>query len=314
VLNQNWLTVVDISGLLNRAGFEVIRTWHEVIWPFRTPVLEPLLNRFLVRFWPFHHLALTNFILARPQPQALPTETRPSVSVIIPARNEAGNIPELLSRVPQLGSSTELVFVEGHSTDGTYQAIREAISAQARHDCKLLRQSGIGKGDAVRMGMSNARGDILMILDADLTVPPEDLTRFYEVLTSGRGEFANGVRLVYPLEGQAMRFLNLVGNKCFGAVLSWILSQPVKDSLCGTKALWKSDYEAISANRGYFGDLDPFGDFDLLLGAAKLNRKIVDLPIRYRKRKYGETNIDRVRHGLLLARTTLLAALRLKFV
>jgi hypothetical protein len=153
-----------------------------------------------------------------------------------------------------------------------------------------------------------------MILDADLTVPPESLPRFYEALASNRGEFVNGVRLVYPMEKQAMRLLNLAGNKFFGLAFSWLLGQSIKDTLCGTKVLWKRDYERIAANRAYFGDFDPFGDFDLLFGAAKLNLKIVDLPIRYRERTYGTTNIQRFRHGWLLMRMVAFAAWRIKFV
>src|SRR5690606_666739 len=171
-----------------------------------------------------------------------------------------------------------------------------------------------GKGDAVRLGFEKATGDVLMILDADLTVPPEDLPRFYDALVSGKGEFINGVRLVYPMEDEAMRFANLLGNKFFSYAFSWLLGQPIKDTLCGTKVLWKRDYERIAANRAYFGDFDPFGDFDLLLGAARQSMKIVDIPIRYRQRTYGTTNIQRWKHGLLLLRMVMFAARRIKFI
>jgi glycosyltransferase involved in cell wall biosynthesis len=234
--------------------------------------------------------------------------------VIVPARNEAGNIPQIFARTPEMGRGTELVFVEGHSRDGTYSGIEKAIADHPQRSCKLLQQTGVGKGDAVRLGFENASGDMLMILDADLTVPPEDLPRFYEALCSAKAEFANGVRLVYPMEDQAMRYLNMMGNKFFSLAFSWLLGQPIKDTLCGTKVLWKEDYELIAANRSYFGDFDPFGDFDLLFGAAKLNRKIVDLPIRYRERKYGTTNIQRWRHGWVLLRMVVFAAKRIKFL
>jgi glycosyltransferase involved in cell wall biosynthesis len=197
--------------------------------------------------------------------------------------------------------------------DNTYEAIQQAM-AQSSRNCKLFRQVGVGKGDAVRLGFSHASGDILMILDADLTVAPEDLPKFYEALATGKGDLVNGVRLVYPMEEQAMRFLNLIGNKFFGQAFTWLLGQPIKDTLCGTKALWRSDYAHIIANRDYFGDFDPFGDFDLLFGAAKLNGKIVDMPIRYRERAYGATNIQRWRHGWLLLRMVVFAAIRIKFV
>lgn len=313
-LHQNWLTVEDINNLLELSDFEMIRHWREVLWPLTTPLINGFCNRFLARLWPFNQLSLTNFIVARPRPQAHRAAPEPTVSVIVPARNEAGNIPNIIRRVPEMGGGTELIFVEGHSRDNTYEAIEQAIRAHPERRCKLFRQTGKGKGDAVRLGFAEASGDILMILDADLTVPPEDLPRIYEALRDGKGEFINGVRLVYPMEQEAMRFANLLGNKFFSLAFSWLLGQPVKDTLCGTKVLWKSDYERIAANRAYFGDFDPFGDFDLLFGAARLGLKIVDLPVRYRERTYGETNIQRWSGGWLLLKMVLFAAGRIKFV
>lgn len=310
-LHQNWLTVEDVTNLLNLTDFEPIKHWPEVIWPIWTPVLADFVNRFLARLWPFKHLALSNFIVARPKPKARPST--PSVSVVVAARNEAGNIPAIFSRVPRLGEWTELIFVEGHSRDHTYESIQKLMAEHPTRRCQLLKQTGVGKGNAVREGFEKANGDILMILDADLTVPPEDLPRFHEALCSGKGEFINGVRLVYPMEKQAMRFANLLGNKFFGLAFSWLLNQSVKDTLCGTKVLWRSDYQLIAANRAYFGDFDPFGDFDLLFGAAKLNLKITDLPIHYRERRYGTTQIQRWRHGWLLLKMAVFAARRLKF-
>ena len=310
-LEQNWLGREDIANLLNLTGFEPIRIWQEFLEPFRLPVIDALVNRFLVRFWPFTELCLTNFFVAR---SGCIGAEPPKVSVIIPARNEAGNIPAIFARVPRMGSETELIFVEGHSMDDTYQVLEQAIQAHPEWKCKLFKQDGVGKANAVRLGIDKAGGDLVMILDADLTVPPEDLTRFYEALVSGKGEFINGVRLVYPMEKEAMQLANLIGNKLFSLVFSWMIGQPVKDTLCGTKALWRVDYRKIVANRAYFGDFDPFGDYDLLFGAAKLNLKIVDLPIRYRERVYGSTNISRWKHGWLLLRMVSFAALRLKFI
>ena len=309
MLAQNWLTPEDTLGMLRLAGFESIRCWHEILLPVR---FAGLFNKFIVRIWPFTQLALANFMIARPRPE--PANQPPSVSIVIPARNESGNIPAIFERVPQMGSTTQLIFVEGHSRDDTYAAIEREISAHPQTAARLIRQSGIGKADAVRLGFGQANGDILMILDADLTVRPEDLPRFYEALRSRQGEFINGVRLVYPMEKNAMRFFNFLGNKFFSLAFSWLLGQPVKDTLCGTKVLWKRDYQRIAANRAYFGDFDPFGDFDLLFGAAYANRKIVDLPIRYRERTYGTTNIQRWKHGLLLLRMVAFAARRIKFI
>ncbi|RIK31467.1 MAG: glycosyl transferase [Anaerolineae bacterium] len=306
-LYQNWLTREDIRVLLRLAGFEPVKITQEILFPLP---LGGLANKFLVRLWPLHHLALSNFVVARPAPQRAP---EPTVSVIVPARNEAGNVKAIFERIPKMGRETEIVFVEGHSKDDTYAAIqREAASH--RTSSLILQQSGVGKADAVRLGFAKAAGDVLMILDADLTVPPEDLPRFYEALVSGKGEFINGVRLVYPMEKEAMQTLNFFGNKFFSLAFSWLLGQPIKDTLCGTKVLWKEDYERIATNRSYFGDFDPFGDFDLIFGAAKLNLKIVDLPIRYRERTYGSTNISRWKHGLLLFRMVAFAARRIKFI
>ncbi|MDJ0912594.1 MAG: glycosyltransferase family 2 protein [Desulfobacterales bacterium] len=259
-------------------------------------------------------MALTNIIVARPTINLTDDKTLPKVSVIIPARNEAGHIPSIFERMPDMGGDTELIFIEGGSSDDTYTAIEGGIAENPAKSCQLFKQTGVGKGDAVRLGFAKAQGDILMILDADLTVAPEDLPRFYDALVSGKGEFINGVRLVYPMEKKAMRFINLLGNKMFGLTFSWILGQTVKDTLCGTKVLWKDDYEKIIANRGFFGEFDPFGDFDLIFGAAKLNLKIRDLPIRYSERKYGTTNIARWKHGWLLIKMVIFACRKFKFI
>jgi len=312
-LLQNWLTAEDVENLLYLAEYEVIRNWHEILLPLRIPFLGRLANRVLVKIRPFNWLALTNFTIARPKPKSS-VKVQPSVSVIVPARNEEGNIPAIMARVPEMGAGTELIFVEGNSRDNTYQAIEHAIALEPDRNVKLLKQPGVGKYDAVKVGFAAATGDILMILDADLTVPPEDLPGFYEALVSGKGDFINGVRLVYPMEKEAMRFLNLLGNKFFSLMFSWLLGQPIKDTLCGTKVLWKQDYELIAANRAYFGDFDPFGDFDLIFGATKLGMKIIDYPVRYQERTYGTTNIDRWRHGVLLLKMVGVAARRLKFV
>ena len=309
---QNWLSVGDLRGMATLAGFEVLREWQEVLWPVPTPGLEPVLNRVAVRCWPVNHLGLCNLWLARPA--ATPVPAPLTVSVVVPARNEAGNVGAIFDRTPAMGRATELIFVEGGSTDGTYEAIAAAIAARPGRAAKLLRQAGTGKGDAVRAGFAAATGDVLMILDADLTVPPEDLPRFYRAVASGAAEFVNGVRLVYPMQDEAMRLANLVGNRFFSAAFTWLLGQPIRDTLCGTKVLWRRDYDRIAANRGRLGDFDPFGDFDLLFGAARLNLKIVDLPVRYGQRVYGSTNIQRWRHGLLLLRMAAVAARRIKFV
>jgi glycosyltransferase involved in cell wall biosynthesis len=308
------LTVEDVTGLLALTNFEVIRHREEVLLPLPLSLISNFANRCLVKLWPFNVASLTHVLVARPVRSDLSSQKLPRVSVVVPARNEAGNIANIFARVPEMGSGTEMIFVEGGSTDETYEVIERFIAEHPERRCKLLRQSGKGKGDAVRLGFQHATGEVLMILDSDLTVPPEDLPIFLEVLTSGKADFANGTRLVYPMEKEAMRFFNLIGNKFFSLAFSWLLGQPLKDTLCGTKVVWKTDYEAIAANRSYFGDFDPFGDFDLLFGAAKLNLKILDVPIRYRDRTYGATNIQRWTHGWLLLRMVVFAARKIKFI
>jgi SAM-dependent methyltransferase len=314
LLEQNWFDTHDVMNLLNLAGFEAINHRSRILMPLNIPVMATLCNRWLVHFPPFSWLALTNIVIARPEAGGLANAAcQPLVSIIVAARNEAGNIEPILQRVPELGNGTELIFVEGHSTDNTYETIEQCIKKYPGKNCKLHRQTGKGKGDAVRLGFEKAEGDILIILDADLTVAPEDLHRFIDALVSGKGEFINGVRLVYPMENRAMRFFNLIGNKFFSLAFSWLLGQPIKDTLCGTKVLWRKDYSRIAENRSYFGEFDPFGDFDLLFGAAKLNLKIVDMPIRYRQRSYGDTNISRWKHGWLLLKMVFFAARKIKF-
>jgi SAM-dependent methyltransferase len=306
---QNWLSMSDIEGLLRLSGYEVVRRGTDVL----LPILADFANRVIAKLPGARELALVDYFVARTLPVVTPA-TLPSVSVICPCRNERGNIAEAIARTPVMGPHTELIFVDGNSSDGTVEEIEAAIrDYKGPLELKLILQGdGKGKGDAVRKGFAAARHDVLMILDSDLTVPPEDLPKFYRALVTGKGEFINGVRLVYPMEDEAMRFLNLLGNKFFSSALSWLLEQPIKDSLCGTKVLYRSDYEKIANNRDFFGDFDPFGDFDLLFGAARLNMRIVDVPVRYRARIYGETKIHRFSHGWLLLKMTAFGFQKLK--
>jgi 2-polyprenyl-3-methyl-5-hydroxy-6-metoxy-1,4-benzoquinol methylase len=311
---QNWLTKEDITNLMALTDLEVFRSFPEILLPLNIPLLSPLLNRFLVKFPPFSWFALTDFIVACPVPITADQEQDGAVSVIIPARNEAGNIDRLFDRIPNMGASTELIFIEGHSKDNTFEAIERAIQAHPDKNCQLVRQTGKGKGDAVRLGFDLAKGNVLMILDSDLSVSPDDLPRFYRAIVEGKGELINGVRLVYPMENLAMRPMNFIGNKFFSLAFSWLFGQPIKDTLCGTKVLSRAAYDKIKANRANFGDFDPYGDFDLLFGAARLSLKITDMPVRYRSRTYGAPNISRWRDGWLLLRMILFAAAKIKFI
>lgn len=312
---QNWLTGKDIENLLFLANLEVIKKGSIILIPIYIPIISNFFNKYIANLPLFKNLCLTSYFIVRKIPN-INSNIEYSVSVIIPARNEQGNIEQAVIRMPKLGRSTELIFVEGGSKDNTLEEIKRVIQKYKNKKSLILvnQGKGIGKGDAVRKGFARASGEILMILDADLTVAPEDLPKFYHVLRSGKAEFIMGSRLVYPMEKEAMRFLNILGNKFFGLAFSFLLDTSIKDTLCGTKVLFKRDYEEIARNRSYFGDFDPFGDFDLIFGAAKLNQKILEIPIRYKARTYGTTNISRLKHGLLLFRMLLFATRKFKFI
>jgi SAM-dependent methyltransferase len=313
---QNWLELADLENLMELAGIASIKSGRDMLVPLRIPLLSELVNDTLGTLPGLSRLSVNEYVVGRVRRR--PEERRDCrVSVICACKNERGNIEELVRTVPAMGLGTELIFVDGHSTDGTVEEIERCIARRgelnpALEDIRVLVQPGTGKGEAVRLGFDDARGEVLMILDADITVRPEDLPRFYEALVGDQAEFVNGTRLVYPMEEQAMRFLNMLGNHFFGRAFSWLLDQRLTDTLCGTKVLFKRDYEAIARNRSFFGDFDPFGDFDLLFGAAKLGLQIREVPVRYRNREYGEIKIDRFRHGLLLLKMSALAFRRFK--
>ncbi len=308
----NWIAPSDLQNLLTLSRFELVTSQGRVLLPVWIPWLSNLVNRWLAPVPVLNWFALTHVAVARPVMPAW--DTAPSVSIVVPARNEAGNIEAAVRRLPPMGPADELIFVEGNSTDDTWATMQEVAARWPDRRIRCLQQPGRGKGDAVRVGFAAARNEILMILDADLTVPPEDLPKFYRARVSGVCEFVNGTRLVYPMEAEAMRFINMMGNKFFALAFSFLLGQSFKDTLCGTKVIDRLAYEQLAANRRYFGEFDPFGDFDLLFGAQRLGLKIVELPIRYRQRTYGATNIQRWRHGWLLLRMTAFAARRVKFI
>jgi SAM-dependent methyltransferase len=301
---QNWLPPQDIANLLNLTNFDVIRTDSFLLMP----------NYFLALIPGIRFFNLINLLVARPAPTAR-QEKDLSVCVVVPCRNERGNIKDVVTRVPEMGRKTEIIFVDGNSTDGTPEEIENQIKQHPERNIRLIHQGdGVGKGDAVRKGFAASQADVLVIQDADLTAPPEDLPKFFRALRDGKGEFINGCRLVYPMEKQAMRFINYLGNKFFGSLFSWLLGQRFRDTLCGTKMIRKKDYELIAANRSYFGDFDPFGDFDLIFGAVKQNFKVVEVPVTYRARTYGTTNISRFKHGWLLLKMSWIAFKKIKWL
>jgi glycosyltransferase involved in cell wall biosynthesis len=309
---QNWLSSDDIANLLYLADFDTIkREWRQLL-PRRLLGIGSLINRYIAPLPGIRRACLRDYLVARVRPTSEPQPR--SVSVVIPCRNERGNIEAAIRRLPSFGTDMEIIFIEGHSSDGTLEEIERVTAAYPELDIKAEVQDGKGKGDAVRKGFDMARGEMLMILDADLTTPPEDLPKFYQALVTGKGEFINGSRLVYPMERQAMQFLNLIANTIFSWLFSWLLNQRFTDTLCGTKVLLKTHYQQIAANRAYFGEFDPFGDFDLIFGAAKLNLKVAEIPVSYASRDYGQTNISRFRHGLLLLRMVWFAFFKFKSI
>jgi ubiquinone/menaquinone biosynthesis C-methylase UbiE len=313
----NWLSHQDVKNLLMLSGFDCYRQTRRMMFPVYIPLLSTFLNKFLSKMPLFKSLSMCGYSFAKPMTILSPENVvdRYSVSIVIPACNESGNIENAIKRMPAFGKWQEIIFVEGNSTDNTWEKIEEIKNKYAHtHRIKIAKQEGKGKNDAVKKGFALAEGDVLMILDADLTVAPEDLPKFYEAIATGKGNFINGSRLIYPMEREAMRFLNMLGNKFFSFAFSWLLDQPFKDTLCGTKVIFRNDYEKLVTNRKFFGDFDPFGDFDLIFGAYKLNHKIIDLPIRYHDRTYGRTNISRFKHGLILLRMCFFAARKIKFI
>jgi glycosyltransferase involved in cell wall biosynthesis len=269
-----------------------------------------LVNRFISILPIIRALALRHYVVCRSE--QLGRDDVKSVTIVVPARNERGNIEPAVQRISQFCDDIEIIFIEGHSRDGTAEEMERVKAAYPGKDIKTMIQPGKGKADAVFTAFDVARGDVLMILDADLTMPPEQLPKFWNAIRDGKGEFINGSRLVYPMDDDAMRFLNLIANKIFSYLFSWLLNQRYTDTLCGTKVMRRSDYLRLKAGKAYFGDFDPFGDFDLIFGASKLNLKSVDLPIRYAARSYGETQISRFTHGWMLLRMVVFAFFRIK--
>ncbi len=314
-LKLNWLNQNDIINILLLEGYDIVSQSKRLLVPRYIPFISTFFNRYISQLPFFRNFCITEYVVARPLFPKPDNNKLFSVSVIIPAKNEKGNIEAAIKRTPEMGKHTEIIFVEGHSQDGTLDEIKRVVNEYSdKRDIKFTVQDGTGKGDAVRKGFNMSSGDILMILDADLTVPPETLPKFYNAIATNRGEYINGTRLVYPMEKQAMRTLNLMGNKFFSFMFSWLLGQRLKDTLCGTKVISRENWDQLSKGRSYFGDFDPFGDFDLIFGAAKMNLKILEVPIRYQERKYGETQIQRFVHGWLLLKMTAFAALKIKFI
>jgi SAM-dependent methyltransferase len=307
----NYLNTTDFLNILDLADFEPIKMDYRQLIPRRLLGLGTLINRFIAPIPGIRRFCLRTYVVARSLTVERPAEL--STSIVIPCRNERGNVETAIKRLPAFGKRQEIVYVEGNSSDGTYEeCLRVQQTYAGTHNIKVLKQDGRGKGDAVRKAFDNATGDILMILDADLTMPPEALPKFYAAIVSGKADFVNGTRLVYPMQNEAMRPLNLIANRFFAGIFSYLVNQRFSDTLCGTKVLTRKHYQAIARGRDYFGEFDPFGDFDLIFGASKQNLKIVEVPVHYGARVYGETQISRFRDGWLLLRMVGFAFMKLK--
>ncbi len=310
---QNWLSPADIENLLYLSGLETVHKDNSIFFPVYLPGFSFLINRVIFRLPLLNKLCFTNLIVARPAPRPLPEEEL-STSVIVPCKNEEGNVEDVIRRIPRMGRKTEIIVVDDRSTDGTAIEVERAKRHFPDKEVVLVSGPGRGKFEAVKAGFAAAHGDILMILDADATVMPEELPYFFKALAEGKGEFINGCRLVYEMEKQAMRLLNIFGNKLFGLIFSYLLSQRIKDTLCGTKAFFRDDYQRMTRYFNYFGSYDRWGDFNLLFSASKLNLKIIDLPVHYVERIEGETKMKRrFSHGWLMLRMCWEAAKKIKF-
>jgi SAM-dependent methyltransferase len=309
----NYIATADFLNLMDLADFEVISQEQRQLIPLRWLGVGPFVNRFIAPLPGIRQLCLRTYLVGRPV-RHFP-DRKFSASILIPCRNERGNIENAIRRMPRFGSAQEILFVEGNSSDGTFEECERVRDAyKDSWDIKVLKQDGKGKGDAVRKGFAAATGDVLMILDADLTMPPEALPKYHAVIESGKAEFVNGTRLIYPMENEAMRPLNLIANRCFAYLFSYLVNTRLTDTLCGTKVLMRKDYEVLARERDYFGNFDPFGDFDLIFGAAKQNLKIIETPIHYKARTFGETQISRFRDGWLLLKMVWFAYRKLKAV
>jgi len=308
--SRHVLSPADMAAITGLGEFDLVKSEKRVLVPISLFGLGRIVNRFFSPLPLLRQFVLRHYSVCRSE-RCVHTEVT-SATVVIPARNERGNVEPAIERMPRFCDDMEIIFIEGHSKDGTFEEMQRVQALHPEWDIKLMTQPGKGKADAVFTAFDAARGDVLMILDADLTVPPEQLPKFWHAIRSGQGEFINGSRLVYSMDSGAMRFLNLIANRLFSIIFSWILNQRYTDTLCGTKVLRRTDYQRLNAGRSYFGDFDPFGDFDLIFGASKLNLKTVEIPIRYAARAYGETQISRFRHGWLLLRMVAFAFMKIK--
>jgi hypothetical protein len=309
---RNWLSIDDLENFLYISGYQVIKRKYLMFFPKFIPVISYILNKFIGNLPFLRRLSLNHIVVARPSRPLDNPETK-KCSVVITCRDEEGNIEGLVTRMPKMGNNTEIIFVEGHSRDNTVTKIKEVIAKYPEKDIKMLKQKGIGQGDAFRYGFDEALGDFVIWLEADLTTPPEEAIHFWNAYLNNQGEYVNGSRFIYKMEKSAMPLLNFLGNRFFGILFTTLLKQRFTDTLCGFKAISKKNYIKIRKQIDFFGDFDPFGDFELIFGAIKNNLKVAEIPVHYQPRQYGESKaygqsfFSFMKHAWLLIRMSYIA-------
>ena len=302
-VSDGWISLNQLENIANLTNFVVLEKGYRTLIPKYIPFLSDIINSLFLKVPIIKRVGILQYIvLLKSDP---PKKSNLSCSIVVPCFNEEGNVEDCIKKCPKVGKFTELIIVDDGSSDKTYQ-IAQGLLKKYPFVRVISYKPNRGKAHAVERGFSSAKGDIIMVWDADRTVPENELYLFYDALATGKARFANGTRLLYPMEDQAMKWLNLVGNKIFSLIFSWILSTPISDTLCGTKALFKKDYKKIKMGN------EPWGDFDLLFGASDLGLKIIEIPVHYRKRVAGESKMKVFKHGLMLAKMAFIGAFRLK--
>lgn len=309
----SFFTENDIENFCKLTNFEIVKTKYALLIPFWIPIVSTLINKIASLLPIIRNFSLVSIYMMRPVKKY---EHNPKLSVVIPARNEEENLVTIIDEIQKMEDiPLEIIFVEGHSQDKTWDVIQNNLTKYKDKpllDVKGFQQTGVGKNDAVKLGFENCTGEVITILDADKTVDPAELYKFYTAYRDGKGDFINGCRLVYPMETEAMRFLNLLGNAFFAKTVGHVSSLNISDSLCGTKMMAKKDHDRLIEWRKDFGDIDPFGDFDLLLFAGVVGLGSVDISIRYRSRTYGSTQISRFIHGFKLLQIVVYSFFKVK--
>lgn len=296
---QNWLPQEFIKQFLYLAGFEVVKSGKYLHSPLNLGILGKIINIVLSNIPILDRFALIEYIIARPVFFGAEKHKEIPISIIIPTHNEAGNIKHIVDNMPQIGSKMEMVFVDLPGEDATEDVIKQMIKEnKGKILLKYVKQrEKTGKIGALRQGILEANGEIIIIYDADATVPPEDLEKVYLALIERKADFINGTRLVYPTEKGAMRFANHLGNTFFAKLFTWSLGQHFTDTLCGTKGFWRQDFMDFEKSKTGYDNFDLFGDFYLLLSAYRKNLRIAEVPVRYKTRRYGDTKMNRLKNG-----------------